>query len=158
MRLSALFSEYSYLLFWMPSSILTLCMLGNFAFLFCLWIFFFLKIIFFKNNLSGIPSECQTVRIQIRPDILSGLIWVQTVCKGYQLMTKVNTSGERVKIWHYCVFPDGFQLLVHSSRKEGVSEKYFSYFSMKTYPVGTHLKRLLMKEQSDQGLHCLPFP
>ena len=28
--------------------------------------------------------QCQTVRIQIRPDILSGLIWIQTVCKGYQ--------------------------------------------------------------------------
>ena len=28
-----------------------------------------------KNNV-GIPSECQTVWIQIMPDILSGLIWV----------------------------------------------------------------------------------
>ena len=42
---------------------------------------------FFQNQLflkilSGILSECQTVWIQIRPDILSGLIWVQTVCKG----------------------------------------------------------------------------
>ena len=37
----------------------------------------------------------QTVWFQIRPDILSGLIWVQTVCKGYQQMTKVTTSGER---------------------------------------------------------------
>ena len=26
----------------------------------------------------------KTVWIQIRPDILSGLIWVQTVCKDYQ--------------------------------------------------------------------------
>ena len=25
-------------------------------------------------------SECQTVSIQIKPHILSGLIWVQTVC------------------------------------------------------------------------------
>ena len=30
-------------------------------------------------------------------DILSVLIWVQTVCKGYQQMTKVATSKERVK-------------------------------------------------------------
>ena len=36
---------------------------------------------------------CQTVWIQIRPDVL---IWVQTVCKGYQQMTKVATSGESV--------------------------------------------------------------
>ena len=28
---------------------------------------------------SGISSECQLVWIQIRPDIMSGLIWVQTV-------------------------------------------------------------------------------
>ena len=53
---------------------------------------------FFKKNLSGIPSEFQTVWIQIRPDILLGLIWVQTICKGYQQMTKVATSGERVKV------------------------------------------------------------
>ena len=44
---------------------------------------------FFQNQLfriilSGIPSECQTVWIQIKPDIMSGLIWIQTVCKGYQ--------------------------------------------------------------------------
>ena len=38
--------------------------------------------------LSIVPSECQTVWIQIRPDILSGLIWVKTVCKGYQQTTK----------------------------------------------------------------------
>ena len=29
-------------------------------------------------------------------DILSGLIWVQTVCKGYQQTTKVAPSGYRV--------------------------------------------------------------
>ena len=34
--------------------------------------------------LSGIPSKCQTVRIQIRPDVSSGLICVQTVCKAHQ--------------------------------------------------------------------------
>ena len=69
----------------------TLCVLGNFACSFCcLWIFK-------KKNLLGILSECQTVLIQIRPDVLSGLIWVQTVCKDYQQMTKVATSRERVK-------------------------------------------------------------
>ena len=41
----------------------------------------------FQKILSGIPSECQTDWIQIRPDILSGLIWVQTVCKGYEQTT-----------------------------------------------------------------------
>ena len=33
------------------------------------------------------PFECQPVWIQIRPDILLGLIWAQTVCKGYQQMS-----------------------------------------------------------------------
>ena len=47
----------------------------------------FFQIVFSKKILSGISSEWQTVWIQIRPDILSGLIWVLTICKGYQLMT-----------------------------------------------------------------------
>ena len=60
-------------------------MLGNFS---CV----LLSADFFQNHpfriiLSGIPSESQTVWIQIRPDILSGLIWVQTVCKGHQQTT-----------------------------------------------------------------------
>ena len=44
----------------------------------------------FRKNLSEIPSEYLTIWIQIRPDILSGpdvlsgLIWVQTVCNGCQ--------------------------------------------------------------------------
>ena len=47
---------------------------------------------FFQNQLfhtknSEIPSECQIVWNQIRPDILSGLIWLQTVCKSYQQTT-----------------------------------------------------------------------
>ena len=44
----------------------------------------------FQKILSGIPSECQTVWIQIRPDTLSGLILVQTVCKCYQQTTSVG--------------------------------------------------------------------
>ena len=35
------------------------------------------------------PTECQTVWIQIRPNVLSGLIWVQAVCKSYQQTTLV---------------------------------------------------------------------
>ena len=60
--------------------------------------FFLSSADFFQNRLfrivlSGIPSECQIVWIQIRPDILSGLIWVQTVYKSYQQ----TTQGDRVK-------------------------------------------------------------
>ena len=58
---------------------------------------FFSKLTFSKKNLPGTPSELQTVWIQIRTDILSVLIWVQTVCKGYQQMTIVVASKARVK-------------------------------------------------------------
>ena len=79
-------------------AILTLCMLGNFA---C---FFVVCGFFLKINFLGIPSQCQTVWTQIRPDVLSGLIWVQTVCKGYQQTTKVATSGERVNGYPQRIF------------------------------------------------------
>ena len=88
-------------------------MLGNFV-CFLVIFEFFLKINFFKKNLSGIPLECQTVWIQIRLDVLMGLIWIKTVCKGYLQMTKVATSGERVSKTTYLViwlkFPIGLQL------------------------------------------------
>ena len=56
---------------------------------------------FFQNELyqkiiSRTLSECQMVWIQTRTDFLSVLIWVQTVCKGYQQTTIVASSKERV--------------------------------------------------------------
>ena len=61
---------------------------------------------FFRNNISGILSGCQMVRFHIRNDVLSVLIWIQTVCIGYQHTTKVNTSKEIVnkiiKALHMC--------------------------------------------------------
>ena len=55
-------------------------------------------LIFFENNflekLFQECHQCQIVWIQIRPDIWSGLIWVQTVCNGYQ-MEKVAASKKR---------------------------------------------------------------
>ena len=56
----------------------------------------FLSLLFFFQNhlfskaLSGIPPVYQTVGILIRADVLSGLIWVQTVCKGYRQTTQVS--------------------------------------------------------------------
>ena len=41
----------------------------------------------FWKILSGIPSECQTGWVKIRPNNVLGLLYVQTVCKGYQQMT-----------------------------------------------------------------------
>ena len=64
----------------------------RFSKLFAYWVIFLSTADFFQNQLfqkilSRIPSERQTVWTQIRPDVLSGLIWVQTVCKGYQQTT-----------------------------------------------------------------------
>ena len=72
-------------------NILTHCMLGNFS-CFCCCLLTSFKIIFFEKILSGTLSECQTVWTQIRTDILSVLIWVQTVCKGYQQTTKASQT------------------------------------------------------------------
>ena len=54
-------------------------------------------ILLFGYWIFSLPSRCQTVWIQIRPNILSGLICVQNVCKFYQQTTKLATSGQRVK-------------------------------------------------------------
>ena len=43
----------------------------------------------FEKNISGLPSECRIFWIQIKPDVLSGLIWAQTVCKCKQQTTNV---------------------------------------------------------------------
>ena len=69
--------------------------------LFCRLLIFF-KINFFRKILSGISSECQTVWIKIRPNILSGLVSVQTVCKGYQQMT---LGGKELKNYQFCLYP-----------------------------------------------------
>ena len=59
---------------------LSICMLGN-----CSCIYFrlltFFKIKFLQINRPGSPSECQTVWIQIKTDVLLVFIWVQTVCR-----------------------------------------------------------------------------
>ena len=68
----------------------TVCLLGKFAFLFVVCRFFFFQNQLFQKILSGIPLECRAVWIQIRPDILSGLIWIQTVCKDYLQTTLVD--------------------------------------------------------------------
>ena len=50
---------------------------------------------FFSNStslkiLSGKPPECQTVWIQIRSELLLGLLWVQTILNSYQRTTLVG--------------------------------------------------------------------
>ena len=49
---------------------------------------------FLSKNLSGTKPRWLTVWIQIKPNILLVLIWLQTVCKCHQ-MTKVAASTEK---------------------------------------------------------------
>ena len=58
--------------------------------LFCCLLIFF-KINFFEKFFQEYDQN-QTVWILIRPDVLSGRIWVQPVCKGYQQMIKIGQS------------------------------------------------------------------
>ena len=77
----------------------------------------------FENyfSLSGIPvpSECKTFWIQIRPDVLSGLILIQTVCKGYQQTTLGgkelrNLCARCEKFCFWCLFPTMNQIFSYS--------------------------------------------
>ena len=75
--------NYTFCLLTMTS--LTLCMLSNFSCLFCRLLMYFINN-FFENTFSN------TVRVSNilgpdKPDVLSGLIRVQTVCKCYQQTT-----------------------------------------------------------------------
>ena len=63
-----------------------LCLLGNFA-LFLSSADFISKSTFFPKLSPRISSECQTVWIQIRYNVLPALKWIQTVCRGYQETT-----------------------------------------------------------------------
>ena len=74
--------------------------------------FFFIKINFFKNPFNSIRlSNTVTVRIQIRTDILSVLIWVLTVCSPpFVLLT---LAGKEL-LWIICD--------VFSSNQQGQQE------------------------------------
>ena len=72
------------------SSGLHLCLLGNFL----LSADFFSKSTFLETFFQ---EYCPTVWIQIRHDILLGLIWVQIVCKGYPQRTLVGKELKYAK-------------------------------------------------------------
>ena len=72
---------------------LTLCMLGNNSCFCCSLIFSKLNL---KKNLLGTLSICQMVWTQIRVDVFSFLTWVQSVCKGYQQITKVARQEGKI--------------------------------------------------------------
>ena len=41
--------------------------------------FCLMKLTFFKKKVAGIPTDCVSVWIQMRVDVVLGLIWVQTI-------------------------------------------------------------------------------
>ena len=63
--------------------------------LFCRLMIFFSSKVF--ENFFQIPSVSNSLDPQIRPNISSGLIWVQTVCKSYQQTALVGEELLRVK-------------------------------------------------------------
>ena len=92
---------------------LTLCMLGNFA---CFFVCGFFYIYFFKKNLSGIPSEFETVWIQIRPGfcqawsgskLFAKVIrrWKKSPLVGKELITGWNTFPNKFfnSLPYFCV-------------------------------------------------------
>ena len=65
-------------------------MLGIFS-CFCCHLLTFLKFTFSKNYLGN------TIRASNGLDVLSALIWGQTVCKGYHQLTKIAGADEELK-------------------------------------------------------------
>ena len=81
---------------------------GKFFMVFCRLLIFQNQL--FRKILSGIPSECQTDWIKIRPDIMSGLIWVQPICNGYEQTTLVGKELTKAKNKTVFVFPNSTDL------------------------------------------------
>ena len=104
---------------------------------FTLWMLFF-----------PLPSGCQTVWIQIRPDILLGLIWVEIVCKGYQQTSKC-LAGSALKLFVKII-----------SRQQKWAKSYIQktclyYFLAKTLAFGYnfyHLDKVLATTNSEPEL------
>ena len=69
----------------------------KYCFFFILSHFYHCAIFYSGCWIFSMPYGCQTVWIQIRPNILLGLIWIQTVCKGYKQTTNGAPSGQKVK-------------------------------------------------------------
>ena len=91
----------------------TICMLGNFS-CFCCRLLTFSKLSFSKNCAKTIIRVSNSLDPdQDRRSVLSVLILVQAVCKGYQQMTKVAASKERVKYQLNFAAGDTFILLFH---------------------------------------------
>ena len=100
---------------------LYICMLGNCScFYFRLLTFFKIKF-FLKINHPGPPSECQTVLIQVKTDILLVFIWVQTVCKRL-------LADDKIIHWHTKSFNKYFSVQYIVSYRDIHAYVYHKYW------------------------------
>ena len=98
----------------------------------------FLQNLSVSKNVSGTLSECQTVWIKIRTDILLVLIWIQTVCHGKQQTVKVATSKEKVNHiplifkFHICSYIISIFVVK--------SDNAFQGYHLTCYYIGQHIR------------------
>ena len=114
-------------------------------------------------------SECQTVWIQIRPDILSGPIWVQHVCKSFCRLAAFFKINFFKKFFHECIrvsnslIPDQARLIVGPDQGPNCLQKFFVvcciFFSKLTFSKNSFLNAIRVSKSSDSdlGSNCLQF-
>ena len=95
---------------------------GNISKTIVVWLFFS-KLIVWKKNQEC--HQCQTVRIQIRPDVFSALICVQTICKGNQQtilagkkLTQFKRATHKNKIHSHCILCNGLCIDTQTNRRK----------------------------------------
>ena len=69
---------------------------GYFSCLYCQQLIYF-KFTFSQTQFSREHYQ-SVIRFESRSDRMSVQVWVQTICKGYQQITKVTVSKESVKV------------------------------------------------------------
>ena len=137
-------------------------MLGIFhVFVVICWLFSKLTL---KKVLSGTLSECQTAWIQIRANILSVLIWVETVCKGYQQTAKVASSKERVNSIKLLITQNGncgsHGIYKHFNSQLKKQMKMLSaaiFFHQKKIHFNFNAKSVDIKQTAPYGAVCSMF-
>ena len=120
-------------------------MLGNCSYYCCHPLTFFI-INFFINSFILTLSQCQTVRMQIRTNILSVLIWAQTVCKDDQQTTKLLLARKRLSQKYYTVNVLRIQTLT----------PHYSHLKTFSLTFLTHKMLIIMANSVDQDQN-VPF-
>ena len=120
-------------------------MLTNFS-CFCWRLLTLFQNYLYQIILSETLTECQSVSIQIRTDVRSVLIWVQTVCKRYPQTTKVVDSTDNENIKHLtCKINNHFMpyLIIYPDEQNalGVKLRIFPYLSILIFGLDAQKNR-----------------